>query len=167
MFENRLYIIYFYNTQMNSPPNYSPSGHFCCMDPSHGHVYEGNCTSPLTESCHFVSYDPQTTENPLQATAAGGLCSCANPDGIKRFSNINYTYSDRIPANSYAAYRPSGVYSPPPGYPWFPCMNAVRWDPFSYSNNNNLGMSMFICEFLSKVSHFIVFLASHYTKSCF
>ncbi|CAH8476231.1 unnamed protein product [Schistosoma bovis] len=123
---------------MNSPPNYSPSGHFCCMDPSHGHVYEGNCTSPLTESCHFVSYDPQTTENPLQATAAGGLCSCANPDGIKRFSNINYTYSDRIPANSYAAYRPSGVYSPPPGYPWFPCMNAVRWDPFSYSNNSNL-----------------------------
>ncbi|CAH8446700.1 unnamed protein product [Schistosoma haematobium] len=123
---------------MNSPPNYSPSGHFCCMDPSHGHVYEGNCTSPLTESCHFVSYDPQTTENPLQATAAGGLCSCANPDGIKRFANINYTYSDRIPTNSYAAYRPSGVYSPPPGYPWFPCMNAVRWDPFSYSNNNNL-----------------------------
>ncbi|CAH8447153.1 unnamed protein product [Schistosoma curassoni] len=123
---------------MNSPPNYSPSGHFCCMDPSHGHVYEGNCTSPLTESCHFVSYDPQTTENPLQATAAGGLCSCANPDGIKRFANINYTYSDRILANSYAAYRPSGVYSPPPGYPWFPCMNAVRWDPFSYSNNNNL-----------------------------
>ncbi|CAH8486951.1 unnamed protein product [Schistosoma rodhaini] len=123
---------------MNSPPNYSPAGHFCCMEPNHAHVYEGNCTSPLAESCHFVSYDPQTTENPLQATAASGLCSCANPDGIKRFANINYTYSDRIPTNSYAAYRPSGVYSPPPGYPWFPCMNTVRWDPFSYNNNNNL-----------------------------
>ncbi|CAH8290977.1 unnamed protein product, partial [Schistosoma turkestanicum] len=129
---------------VNSPPNYSPSGHFCCMDANHAHIFEGHCSSPLSEGCHFVSYEPQSTESPLQATAAaGGQCSCTNPDGIKRFANISYTYSDRIPTNSYAAYRPSGVYSPPPGYPWIPCMNTVRWDPFSYNNNENYNLNAY------------------------
>ncbi|KAK4472739.1 hypothetical protein MN116_003963 [Schistosoma mekongi] len=123
---------------MNSPPNYSPSGHLYCMDANHTHLFEGSCASPCPDSCHFVSYESQSAENPFQAIAtSSGLCSCTNLDGMKRFANVNYTYADRIPTNSYTAYRPSGVYSPPPGYPWFPCMNSVRWDPFSYNNFSN------------------------------
>nr|CAH8827602.1 unnamed protein product [Trichobilharzia regenti] len=116
---------------MNSPPNYSPAAHLCYMDASHAHVLEGHCASPLSDSCHFVSYDSQPPENPLpEASSTGGRCSCTNPDGLKRFV-------DRIPGNSYVFCRPSGVYSPPPAYPWFPYMNNVRWDPFSCYNNNN------------------------------
>ncbi|CAH8489085.1 unnamed protein product [Heterobilharzia americana] len=123
---------------MNPPSSYSTAAHLCYMDTNHAHVVEGTYASPLSEGCPFVSYEPQSTENPLPPSGVtGGFCACTNMDGMKRFANVNCNYSDRIPTNSYMFYRPSGVYSPPPGHPYFPCMNTVRCDPFSYSNNNN------------------------------